>query len=231
MIFTEEDPASPAGALHIQIDGRCPLSKDLIGALGSVCDAAEDGGESSVVRMVLSGAPEEGWTRGLDVGLVTKWERALRRIERLPATTLAVAAGDCGGMALDALLVADYRVATTDARLLAVAEGGVVWPGMTLYRLSQQVGAARSRRAVLFGQAIEVGEALHLGLVDALVVDVAAALAPVEELVGRRAGPDLAIRRRLLLEATSTSFENALGTHLAACDRVLRAVVSEATGP
>ena len=35
-------------------------------------------------------------------------------------------------------------------------------------------------------------------------------------------GRELAIRRRLLLDATTTSYEDALGAHLAACDRAVR---------
>jgi isomerase DpgB len=33
---------------------------------------------------------------------------------------------------------------------------------------------------------------------------------------------ELAVRRRLLLEAPSATFEDALGAHLAACDRLMR---------
>jgi isomerase DpgB len=36
------------------------------------------------------------------------------------------------------------------------------------------------------------------------------------------AGEELAIRRQLLLDAGHTRFEDALGSHLAACDRALR---------
>jgi len=40
-------------------------------------------------------------------------------------------------------------------------------------------------------------------------------------------GRELSIRRRLLLEAASTSFEDALGAHLAACDRALRRAATD----
>ncbi|KOG89867.1 enoyl-CoA hydratase, partial [Streptomyces varsoviensis] len=42
-------------------------------------------------------------------------------------------------------------------------------------------------------------------------------------------GKDLAIRRQLLLDARTTSFEDALGPHLAACDRLLRGTAQEAS--
>jgi isomerase DpgB len=42
------------------------------------------------------------------------------------------------------------------------------------------------------------------------------------EVAAAAVGAELAIRRQLVLEAPATTFEDALGTHLAACDRALR---------
>jgi isomerase DpgB len=42
------------------------------------------------------------------------------------------------------------------------------------------------------------------------------------ELAAAAGGAELAIRRQLVLEAATTTFEDALGMHLAACDRALR---------
>ncbi|ROT31825.1 enoyl-CoA hydratase/isomerase family protein [Micromonospora sp. HM5-17] len=212
----------------LRIDGELPLSAELVARVGACCDQAEDLGESGLLRVVVSGVPEPGWSRGLDVALVSKWERALRRLERLPVATLAVAVGDCGGTALEALLATDYRIAAADVRLVLPAEDGAVWPGMLLYRLVQQAGVARVRRAVLFGAAIEADEALDMRLLDELVADPMAALAASPSaVVGGCPRPDLAVRRRLAFDAPSTTFENALGVHLAACDRVLRRSPSE----
>ncbi|WP_344086145.1 enoyl-CoA-hydratase DpgB [Luedemannella helvata] len=203
----------------VRVDGGRPLSAASVAAVVAACDRAEDGGPA-VVRLIVSGVPAQPWPADLDVALVNRWERALRRLERLPAATVAVAIGDCGGPALDALLATDYRVATTDARLVLPAAGGAAWPGMALYRLAQQAGVAGVRRAVLFGEPIDARRALQLRLVDELTDDLDAAVS--ETGPGSDAGAELAIRRRLLLDATSMSFENALGVHLAACDRVLR---------
>ena len=177
----------------------------------------------------VSGAPRGPWARDLNVALVSKWERGLRRLERLPAATIAVADGDCGGAALDALLATDYRIAAASARLLVPIAGGATWPGMALYRLASQAGAAAIRRAVLFGAPIGAAAALALHLVDEVADDLAAALAATAELAASRSsGPELAIRRQLMLDAATTSFEDALGAHLAACDRVLRRAAAEA---
>ncbi|MCX4762798.1 enoyl-CoA hydratase/isomerase family protein [Streptomyces sp. NBC_01275] len=215
--------------LTVVIDGAEPPSAVTVRAVQTVCDAAEDRAGFGVVAVQVSGAPAEGWTSGLDVMKVSKWERALRRLERLPRATVAVASGDCGGAALDAFLTCDIRVVTPGARLLVPGDGTATWPGMAGYRLVQLAGAARVRRALLFGLPIEAPEALQLGLAHEVADDPAGALAAAAELVGGLAGKEIAIRRQLLFDAVTTSFEDALGPHLAACDRVLRKPVAEAS--
>lgn len=207
--------------LVMRIDGRQPLSAGSVAALSAFCDRVEDQPAGAAVIHV-TGAPEADWTDGLGVQLVNKWERTLRRLERLGTATVAVADGDCGGAALEALLATDYRIATGTLRLVVPAESGAAWPGMALYRLANQAGVARTRRTVLFGTPVPAAEALELHLVDEIVADRAAGLVRAAEIARRYAGPELAIRRQLMLDATTISFEEALGSHLAACDRVLR---------
>ncbi|MHC3475029.1 enoyl-CoA-hydratase DpgB [Streptomyces sp. 7R007] len=209
-------------ALTISIDGTERLSPTTVKALGALCDQAEDRGGDGIVIVDATGTPAGDWTLGLDVTLITKWERALRRLERLPMATVSVARMDCGGTALDAFLAADVRVTTPGTRLLVPRGAAGTWPGMAGYRLVQFAGAARIRRAVLFGLPIEAPEALALGIADELVEDPAAAVAAAAGLASGMSGKEVAIRRQLLFDATTTSFEDALGAHLAACDRALR---------
>jgi isomerase DpgB len=210
------------GVLAIRIDGRQPLSAASVAAIAALCDSAEDGDDPRTVVVYVSGAPDRSWTRDLSVALVSKWERGLRRLERLPATTIGVASGDCGGPALDALLATDYRIADTSLRLVVPVTAGATWPGMALYRMSRQAGGAAIRRALLLGVPVEAAQALALHLVDELTDDAESALAAASGLAGAFAGAEVAIRRQLMLEALSVSFEDALGRHLAACDRALR---------
>jgi isomerase DpgB len=221
---TGEDSAGqrPAGELVIRVDGRRPPDAGLAAAVNAACGAAEDGGPQAVVIVEVSGAPPEGWAAGLHVAAVSKWERALRRLERLRAATIAVAEGDCGGPALDALLVTDYRIAAASVRLLVPVVDGATWPGMALYRLTRQAGGAAVRRAVMFGTPIKSGAALAMHLIDELAADPASAAAAATVLMGAFPGSELAIRRQLMLDAPAVSFEDALGGHLAACDRALR---------
>jgi isomerase DpgB len=80
---------------------------------------------------------------------------------------------------------------------------------------------------VLFGLPIDALEALTLGIVDELADDAAAAVAAAAALVDGLSGKEVAIRRQLMFDATTTSFEDALGMHLGACDRALRPVAAE----
>jgi len=218
--------------LTLRIDGGQALTAKSVAELEALCNRAEDGDAGSGVILRVSGVPGLGWSSDLAVALVSKWERGLRRLERLPAATIAVADDDCGGPALDALLVADYRIMTAGARLMLPVLAGATWPGMSLYRLARQAaGAALARRAVLFGVPIGAAEGQAMGLIDDVADDAALALEKGIEVAGAAGaapGAELAIRRQLMLEAMSTIFEDALGPHLAACDRALRTVATGA---
>lgn len=210
------------GDLVIRIDARRPLSAELVAALELVCDRAEDRGDRNTVIVHVSGTPEGSPEGDRTVALVIKWERALRRLERLPAVTIAVASGECGGQALEALLATDYRIATASLRLLVPIEARATWPGMALYRLVRQAGAAAVRRAVLLGIPIAAAEAVAMRLIDELTIDTKSALAAAAERASTFSGAEVAVRRQLMLDASADSFEDALGAHLAACDRMLR---------
>lgn len=210
------------GDLVLRIDGSRPVSPADVNAVLRLCDRAEDGYGAGLLTAYVSGAPHPGWTSELSVGLMTKWERAVRRLERAALITVAVAAGDCGGAALDVLLAADVRVAVSGARLVVATDAGSTWPGMALYRLARQGTAAGLRKAALLGVPIAAEQAVAAGLIDVVVDEPDDVLAEIASASGAVAGKELAIRRQLMLDAAEHSFEEALGSHLAACDRALR---------
>ncbi|MCC3775015.1 enoyl-CoA hydratase/isomerase family protein [Streptomyces sp. UNOB3_S3] len=201
------------------------MSEALIAEVGALCDRVEAGTAANpavVLRLTGGPATPRQWPGGTGVHLVNKWERALRRLERLSAVTIAVADGRCTGPALEVLLSCDYRIGTPALRLALGTTGGEPWPGMALHRLANQLGVARARRLVLFGAEADAAEAARLGLVDEIADDAMGAAAARTTLARGLSTAELAVRRRLLFDATTTSFEDALGTHLAACDRTLR---------
>lgn len=215
---------APVEADHSLTLGAEALSADLVARLNATCDIVEDttDGDALLLRLGADAGTAAADRLPAGVHLVNKWERALRRLERLPVATLAVATGTCHGRSAEALLATDYRIAGADLRLQLPMVGTATWPGMAIHRLAQQLGVARARRIALFGPELSAWQALELGLVDEVAEDPQAAAAnALENLSGAR-GRDIAVRRRLLMDAASTDFEDALGPHLAACDRALR---------
>ncbi|MDO0930049.1 enoyl-CoA hydratase-related protein [Streptomyces sp. TG1A-8] len=206
--------------LEVDIDGRMGLTAALVAAVRGVCDRAEDHQAAVVVLRTRGGGGAPG-AFFPDIALLTKWESVLRRLERLPAASVAAMWGPCAGVALDAALAADYRIAHPTVELVPCVASGDVWPGMTLYRMSRLSQRAVVRRAVLFGEPVGVDEALAAGLVDEVAEKPAADPGRLVERLTGVWGPDLAIRRELL-RGSAAEFEGALGGHLAACDRVLR---------
>ncbi|MFH9354570.1 enoyl-CoA-hydratase DpgB [Kitasatospora sp. NPDC017646] len=207
----------------VDIDCALPLH-ELTARVGEACDQAEARTDGAVVVLRLHGASTDGreWPGDVTVRLVNRWERALRRLERLDTVVIAAASGPCQGPALDLLLTADYRIGAADLQLVLPVNDGHFWPGMSVYRLVQHLGMARARQIVLWGTDISAPKAAELGLIDA-VTDHLEGLLPAEVvLAGRVSDKETAIRRRLLLEAGTVDFDEALGTHLAACDRELR---------
>jgi isomerase DpgB len=204
------------GAVRIGAGGLTP---EFVAQVHALADRAE---RDQFAVLYLDGTAPAA-VSAVDTPLVNKWERALRRLERLPATTVAVARGACSGVALEVLLATDYRIGTPDLRfaLSTGAGGGPAWPGMALYRLANQLGPSRVRRAVLFGTPVDAATALDWSLLDEIAVDWDGARVAATAMAAR-SRVDAGVRRQLLLEATTATFEDALGRHLAACDRVLR---------
>ncbi|WP_394619048.1 enoyl-CoA-hydratase DpgB [Lentzea sp. JNUCC 0626] len=207
---------------EIRVTGGEPPARQVLAALENACAAAEDLGGAVPLVVRLGGKARQSGFHEVDVHLVNKWERALRRVEWLGAVTVAVVDGDCTGTALELLLCCDHRIASPRSVFGVPLSGTTPWPGMALHRLVHQTGLARARRLTVFGQRVDAHEAAAIGLVDEVVDDVAAALTGVLARCEGLAGSEAGVRRRLLLDATATGFDEALGAHLAACDRTLR---------
>ena len=219
------DPSRLPDGLGIvtTVAGTRPLT-ELTAAVNAVCAEAEDRRDHVVVvlRLVPDAGGSREWPGRVTIQDVNRWERAVRRLERLPALTVTVVEGTCGGPALDLLLASDYRIGSADLRLVLPVNDGHFWPGMALFRLVQHLGAGWARKVVLWGVDLSADRAVDLGLVDQLSTDLAEAVHTAAVLRGRISGPETTVRRQLVLEAASAEYEEALGVHLAACDRELR---------
>jgi len=222
---TRLDPTwqSEGLAVTLQVDGSETLT-DLTRAVSAICDQIENRHEKSVAIIEISDAraEEREWPGDVSIQAVNRWERAVRRLENLSAVSIASVGGTCGGPSLDLFLAADYRIGTPDLRLVLPINDGHFWPGMSLFRLVHQVGQARARQIVLWGTDISLAAASDLGLIDRVSNDLGEAVRIAAVLVARISDRETAVRRQLLAEAGSTEFDDALGVHLAACDRELR---------
>lgn len=213
-----------ATVIPLQLDGTTGLIQDTIDCLQQACDQAEDLNARSVLAIAYAG-PRGGTTGtgpGPSLPLVNRWERAVQRVERCAAVTVMHVDGHAGELGLGLLLATDYRTASPDASFSLHDAVGRCMPGMALYRLAQQVGIARARGLVLLGQIVPALQAERLGLLDALADDAAQALDAFARAATHLEWSGVLTRRQLLLESTATSFEEALGAHLAAYDRKLR---------
>jgi len=188
-------------------------------------DRIEDLPSPGVLYIHLLGrvdtTPLQRWPGRADLAQVTKWERALRRIERCSSTTVVFAEHSCSALALELLPVADYRIATTDFTCQARLSQDAIWPGMSLYRLSRQIGQSLIRQ-IFLKSVLTAPECLAFGLIEKIIAANDIDRHWLKELVNTAPLNDLAVRRRLMQDSLDLPYEDALGSHLAACQRSLR---------
>lgn len=224
-MLEERNELATTDTVRLTLKSPSALSVDLLQKLNAALDRAEDVGSNAHLEIEICGmdclADFTLWPGATDVLIVNKWEQMLRRIERMQTLSAVSAHGHCTAEALELLLVADHRAVSQETYIHLSARNHDVWPSMALHRLCHQIGYARARRSMLFGDMLTGGQLQHWGVVDSI----AAGQAPFDvrewRLVANDPG-DLPMRRRLLQDAVESSFDEALGAHLAACDRALK---------
>ena len=219
------DPILPSPSAEMVDIGAETLSEALVEQLATALERAESAGAPLLLRLSRAADPGK-WPGAEAVRDVNRWERVLRQIERTRVPVLVLARGACSELALEILLVGDCRVATADFTVSPRSQGNPVWPSMALFRLANQIGQARTKRLVLRTAALTAAEARDLDLVEHVAPE-REAQSYVETMLRRPALADFAIRRRLIQDATGQSYDEALGAHLAACDRELRGAVPQ----
>lgn len=150
------------------------VDTELVHALGTVLDDVEHAGIENFV-LIFTGAAEVAagdfpvWPPGAgrpDMRYFARWDELLSRISRLTAKTFAGYQGRAGAAAIQAGLVMDLRLASSDARLSlgSLAEGR--FPGMGAYWLPKFVGLGAARRMLLLGEDLTAAHAARIGLLD-----------------------------------------------------------------
>lgn len=226
-MHTDSEFTSPPSnvGLTARIDDTLPL-REVTSAVNKICSEAESLTEKSVAVLRLGSVLSEQreWPGDADIRDINRWERTVRRVEKLAAVSIVAAEGRCGGPALDLLLAADFRIGTPDLDILLPVNDGYFWPGMSLYRLVRHFGLARARQLVLWETHIPLAQAAEMGLIERVSEDIAEVVRTTAAQLDRISDRETAVRRQLLSEAGSAEYEDALGFHLAACDRELRRI-------
>jgi isomerase DpgB len=175
--------------------------------------------DSGLAVIDLREAGTEHLSLGDGIGDVSGWERALHLIERSSAATVALFGRQVGGSALEVGLACDFRIADPGSQVIW-HNVGAVWPSTALFRLVQLIGPAQTVRLTLLGKPVHANAALVSGLVDVVSDNPEAEVQTLRTTLARL--DDLRVVRQLIAEAAHTSYDEAVGAHLAACERYLR---------
>ncbi|MET3498355.1 enoyl-CoA-hydratase DpgB [Variovorax boronicumulans] len=209
--------------VHLDIDSGLPLSDDLASAVRAACDDVDDGPSPAVLLIRIRGTDATvAWPGDVRVNQVNRWEQAMNRLSRLAGVSVAVVSGGCGGLALELLTAADHRIAAHDFRLDRLCAAGASWPGMALHRLVHRQGPCAARRLFVFPAPLQAAQALQLGVIDEVAANADEA---ADVFIEGLRGFDFAAvpaRRLLIAESQQGTYEEVLGSHLAACDVELR---------
>jgi enoyl-CoA hydratase len=105
----------------------------------------------------------------LDAERFLAWHRMARALGELEIPLIVALHGHCLGGGAMLTLYGDYRLAADDLRIgLGALRHGIL-PGSAPELLPAIVGSAAARRLCLFGEYVDAGEALRVGLVDRVV--------------------------------------------------------------
>ncbi|MGZ4136601.1 MAG: enoyl-CoA hydratase/isomerase family protein [Actinomycetota bacterium] len=170
-------------------------------------DAAREVESDEAVRAVVVWGGERIFAAGADVKAMAEFgprevepsvgalEGALRHLEAIPKPVLAAINGYALGGGCELALACDFRYAAADARIgLPEIRLGIIPGAGGTQRLPRLVGLSRARDLIFSGRHVDAGEALDMGLVDA----VAAPERVYDEAVAKArtfaAGPSMAYR-------------------------------------
>ena len=201
---------------HITVSESPSLESLIVSLRGLLSDIYKHKQESSVAVFYCK-REEVAFGESHSITTLSEWEKVLRQLEMAQTISVFVSEGDVSDWTLDLLLISDFRYLAKKLRVGISTPNGAIRPGMALYRLANQLGQAQARRLGVIGRSIATEEACTLGLADETfdagfdIVD--HALYELKEV----SSSELALRRRLLLEAHALEYDNALGAYLAAC--------------
>jgi cyclohexa-1,5-dienecarbonyl-CoA hydratase len=241
------DPGTPAGRIATLVLDRPPLNILDLSTIASL-DAALSTLDAPDLQVIfLRGAGPRAFSAGVAVQdhtpekidrMLAGLHGAIRRLDALPAVTVAAVHGHCLGGGMELALACDLVLATDDARFGQPEIELGCFPPVAAALYPRKIGAARTLELLLTGRTLSCAEAEALGLVTwrvaeggldlgiaRVAADLTAKSAAVTRLAKRavRAGRDrgfpasLAETERLYLEdlARTEDMEEGLAAFLA----------------
>ena len=138
--------------------------------------------EDPDVRVVVIRGEGRAFSTGIDLKELAadriemdyhrRWEQALRLFETMEKLVIVGMHGYCLGGALQLALAADIRVSTAGCKIGLPAIKESLIPGLATLRLPRYIGWGRAKKMILGGQNIDGREALRIGLVDHIALEV-----------------------------------------------------------
>jgi enoyl-CoA hydratase/carnithine racemase len=157
-------------------------------------------------------------------GSPDSWSSVLERISQVNQPVVAAVNGQAWGGGCELALAAQLRVAAHSAtfRFVEVAAGAIPGGGGT-QRLPRLIGPSRAMRMIFSGEVVTAGQALELGLVDAVLPDTGfleQALSWLEP-ISRQPAHSLAAAKRAVVDGLRMPLAEGLGHE----QRLFRAVL------
>lgn len=171
---------------------------------------------SNSQRFFCSGADIDEWgdidPQTMGTRFIRDGNRVFRRIAELDKPTVAVLAGSALGGGFELALACDFRYASVDARIgFPEAAVGAIPGWMGCARLSELVGATRTRELILLGEPVGAATAAQWAIInEALPADeLAARVDTICATLQRRSKTSLSVGKRLVRMMESGQHEYA----------------------
>ncbi|MCR5662366.1 MAG: enoyl-CoA hydratase/isomerase family protein [bacterium] len=144
-----------------------------------------------------------------------RFEKALAAIERHKNITIAAITGQCSNAMLNLALACDLRVAAANSTFSVTYLRSSQIPDMLTWRLPKYIGLGRAREMIMTEREIIADEAMSIGLITCINEN---PLLKAKEILQELPPPNAtatSVAKRLLNEAYSSAYQNALGNCLA----------------
>lgn len=171
-----ERPAEGHGRVAVLTLDRPPLNVlglPTLEALDTTLGEVED--DASLQLLVVRGAGPRAFSAGVAVEdhvaervgpMLDTFHRALLRLRRLPAVSLAVVHGHCLGGGLELAMACDLRLATDDARFGQPEIDVGCYPPFAAALYPRLLGPSLAAELILTGRILDAAEAEAAGLVS-----------------------------------------------------------------